>query len=192
MYFRKKQLGCLNLITHKKGSCDESITTVCCNALYAITRRMNMKLDNMTKILISFACVFLMISFSACNTTSGGVHIGWGAKPEKSRSHGWKKPKKGGPPPHAPAHGYRSKYAYRYYPDCHVYYDAHREVYFHLRGDSWRMSVSLPQDIRLQVSNYVTIEMDTDRPYTRFKEHKRKYPPGKMKKNKKRKWPKNS
>lgn len=151
-----------------------------------------MKLGNMIKLLMSFACVFLMLSFSACNTTSGGVHIGWGAKPEIKDHQGYKKPKKGGPPPHAAAHGYRAKYAYRYYPDCYVYFDVHRAVYFYLRGDSWRMSVSLPQDIRLQVANYVTIEMDTDRPYARFKEHKRKYPPGKMKKNKKGKWSKRS
>jgi hypothetical protein len=51
------------------------------------------------------------------------------------------------------------------------------------------MSVELPQDIRLQVADYVTIEMDMDKPYLRFKEHKQKYPPGQLKK-KKDKWAK--
>jgi hypothetical protein len=30
--------------------------------------------------------------------------------------------------------------------------------------------------------------MDTDKPYTRYEEHKRKYPPGQLKKKKKKKW----
>ena len=51
------------------------------------------------------------------------------------------------------------------------------------------MSLSLPQAIRLKLGGYVTIEMDTDNPYTHFKENKRKYPPGQLKK-KKRKWTK--
>jgi len=47
------------------------------------------------------------------------------------------------------------------------------------------MSISLPQGIRLQLGDYVTIEMDTDKPYIQFEEHKRKYPPGQLKKKKK-------
>jgi hypothetical protein len=37
----------------------------------------------------------------------------------------------------------------------------------------------------MQLADHVTIEMDSDRPYTKFSEHKRKYPPGQMKKKKK-------
>ena len=136
--------------------------------------------------------MILTLSFSACNTTSGGNHIDWGGKANKKDHQEYKKPKKGGPPPHAPAHGYRGKYAYRYYPACHVYFDVHREVYFYLSGGNWRMSVSLPREIRVQLTDHVIIEMDSDRPYTKFSEHKRKYPPGQMKKNKKGKWSKSS
>jgi hypothetical protein len=50
------------------------------------------------------------------------------------------------------------------------------------------MSLSLPQDIGFRLDDYVTIEMDTDKPYTRYEEHKRKYPPGQLKKKKKKKW----
>jgi hypothetical protein len=41
--------------------------------------------------------------------------------------------------------------------------------------------------MRVQLGDYVSIEMDTDRPYTKFKEHKKKYPPGQLKKKKKKK-----
>jgi hypothetical protein len=58
-------------------------------------------------------------------------------------------------------------------------------VYFYLEGDHWRMSVFLPSQLRVQLGAYVTIEMDSDKPYTRFEEHKRKYPPGQLKKKKK-------
>ncbi len=145
-----------------------------------------MQEKNITRLLIALLCVLCLISIGACKTTSGGAHIGWGSEPEKCRPE---RARKGGPPPHAPAHGYRAKYAYRYYPHSYVYFDVHRKVYFYLRGDHWSMSVELPQDIRLQVADYVTIEMDMDKPYLRFKEHKQKYPPGQLKK-KKDKWAK--
>ena len=51
--------------------------------------------------------------------------------------------------------------------------------------------VSLPSNLQLQLGGYVTIDMDTDRPYTQFGKHKRKYPPGQLKKKKKnKKWAK--
>jgi hypothetical protein len=43
--------------------------------------------------------------------------------------------------------------------------------------------------MRVQLGDYVSIEMDTDKPYTKFKDHKKKYPPGQLKKNEKQeKW----
>jgi hypothetical protein len=119
-----------------------------------------------------FACLLIVVSFSACGVSHIGVHVG--DEPTVG----------GGPPPHAPAHGYRAKYAYRYYPDACVYFDAHRGVYFYLAGDAWRMSVSLPQEIRVQLVDYVVVETDTDTPYAHFEEHRAKYPPGQLKKNK--------
>jgi len=101
-----------------------------------------------------------------------------------------KKFRKDGPPAHAPAHGYRAKHTYRYFPDSRVYLDTHRDVYFYLSGDQWKMSVALPEDIRLQVCDYVSIEMDSDKPYTQFRKHKKKYPPGQLKK-KEGKWARN-
>lgn len=95
---------------------------------------------------------------------------------------------KGGPPPHAPAHGYRAKYRYRYYPSCSVYYDRGRELYFYLKGDHWEVGASLPSHLRIGLGDSVNIELDTDRPYIYHREHVKKYPPGQRKKKNKRKW----
>jgi len=91
---------------------------------------------------------------------------------------------------HAPAHGYRAKYKYRYYPACSVYYDANRKLYFYLEGPNWRISASLPRAIQVGLGDHVNIEIDADKPYTYYEEHKHKYPPGQFKKNgkKKNKW----
>ena len=141
-----------------------------------------MRHDSIIKLLIFFVCVFWVIPFNAYNATSGSIHIDWGTESKSSYPHGSKKAVKGGPPPHAPAHGYRAKHAYRYYPGSGVYFDINRNVYFYLAGDTWRMSVSLPHHIQMQINHYVAIEMDSDKPYTRFKEHCQKYPPVQMKK----------
>jgi hypothetical protein len=95
---------------------------------------------------------------------------------------------KNGPPAHAPAYGYRAKYQYRYYPACSVYFDIGRKMYFFLEGDHWRISAQLPDSLRVQLSDYVVLEMDTDRPYLDYEKHRQKYPPGKLKNNKNAKW----
>jgi hypothetical protein len=111
-----------------------------------------------------------------------GVHIGQGKEPAVSSKS------KGGPPPHAVAHGYRAKHAYRYYPSGHVYFDLKREVYFYLESGRWRMTACLPQTYYVLLGDYVMIEMESDRPYTEHRKHKQKYPPGQLKK--KDKWAK--
>ena len=87
-----------------------------------------------------------------------------------------------GPPPWAPAHGYRAKHRYHYYPASYVYFDVGRKVYFHFSGGQWRVSVSLPTEVRIDVGNYVVLEMDTDRPYTYHADVAKRYPPGQAKK----------
>ena len=134
------------------------------------------------KLLIFLCCAFVTISLSSCKIPTAGIQVG--GPPVVVQDH------RGGPPPHAKAHGYRAKHTYRYYTCARVYLDLHRKVYFYLEGDHWRMSVSLPSQLRVQLGEYVTIEMDSDKPYTRFEEHKQKYPPGQLKK--KKKWTKRS
>ncbi len=104
---------------------------------------------------------------------------------EASRNH-----KKGGPPSHAPAHGYRAKYQYRYYPGSSVYYDYKRKLYFYIKGDNWEVGASLPSRLRVSLGDFVNIELDTDKPYIHHAEHVKKHPPGhlKNKHKKKHKW----
>ena len=97
------------------------------------------------------------------------------------------KHKKKGPPAHAPAHGYRAKHQYRYYPSRSVYYDTGREIYFYLKGDNWEVRASLPGSIRVGLGDSVSIELDTDKPYLYHADHVKKYPPGQMKKKKNKK-----
>jgi len=104
---------------------------------------------------------------------------------EAERNH-----RKGGPPPHAPAHGYRAKHQYRYYPGCSVYYDCGRKLYFYIKGDRWEVAASVPSSLRVGLGDYVFMELDTDKPYIYHAEHVKKYPPGQLKKKnkKKHKW----
>lgn len=128
-----------------------------------------------TRLLILLSCGLFMFSFAACNVKSAGIHLGGGSPVLR-----------GGPPPHAPAHGYRAKHVYYYYPDAYVYFDISRKAYFYLEGDIWRMSVSLPLSLHVRLDEHVVIEMDSQKPYTHFKSHKKKYPKGQLKK--KEKW----
>ena len=80
------------------------------------------------RLLIYLAAVFFIIStLFTIGCAARKVEI----KYEKENNSGYSevnhKHKKGGPPPHAPAHGYRAKHRYRYYPSCSQYgYDAIR------------------------------------------------------------------
>ena len=76
---------------------------------------------------------------------SVGITIGDRQEPEYRVHH-----KRTGPPPHAPAHGYRKKFGYEYYPTANVYYDQSRKVYFYLAGSNWEMGVSLPSTLRVK------------------------------------------
>jgi hypothetical protein len=139
-----------------------------------------MKRECSTWLLILLSCALFIFSFTACSLNRAGIHIG-GGKPVV----------KGGPPPHAPAHGYRAKHKYHYYPDAYVYFDISRKVYFYLEGDKWRMSVALPRSLHVRLGDHVVIEMASDKPYTHYDSHKKKYPPGQLKKKKnwvKKKW----
>jgi len=118
-----------------------------------------------------------LLMLNACAVTGGGVHVG--GPPEQ----------KGGPPPHAPAHGYHAKHVYHYYPDAFVYFDVSSQVYFYLEGSVWKTAVILPDAYRIKIVDieYVSVDLDDDKPYKHFEEHKKKYPPGHAKKKGKKK-----
>jgi hypothetical protein len=87
-----------------------------------------------------------------------------------------------GPPPWAPAHGYRAKHDYRYYPDSEVYYDVGRGLYFYIGGDHWQVSGKLPARFQVDVEDYVALEMNSSKPYQYHSDVVKWYPPGQKKK----------
>ena len=142
------------------------------------------------KILINYFRLFSILSLalllSGCLISAQG-DLGQVAIADETPTH--TTTYKPGPPPHAKAYGHRAKHLYHYYPDASVYFDTGRSVYFSLDSTgAWRMTVSLPQSLKVRLGDNVTIEMETDRPYASYHEHKKKYPPGKNKKHKKNKW----
>jgi len=74
-------------------------------------------------------------------------------------------PVKEGRPPWAPAHGYRAKHRYYYYPSSGIYFDVVRNLFFYVQGGKWDATPSLPANIKLDVTEYVTLEMAIDKPY---------------------------
>jgi hypothetical protein len=54
----------------------------------------------------------------------------------------------GGPPPWAPAKGYRAKARYTYFPTLGFYFDARVGVYFFLEAGIWTRRTALPDRYR--------------------------------------------
>lgn len=139
-------------------------------------------------------CFLIIFTLLAVGCSGDRINV----KYEKERNSGYSKSdhkhhqKKGGPPAHAKAHGYRAKHKYRYYPDCSVYHDTDRRLYFYIKGDSWEVGASLPNNLKIRLGDSVNLELDTDRPYTLHADHIKAYPPGKKNKKdknkKKHKW----
>ena len=72
------------------------------------------------------------------------------------------------PPPWAPAHGWRAKHQYVYYPSAEVYYEPASRMWFWLGGDGWQAGISLPIALQGYVGvGGVNIALDVDRPYLR-------------------------
>jgi hypothetical protein len=96
---------------------------------------------------------------------------------------------KEGPPPWAPAHGYREKHQYNhhyyYYPQVRIYYNLDRKVYYYYYEGQWRIASSLPHNVKIR-GDYVELGMDTDKPFRYHREVEKKYPPGQMKDKDKR------
>lgn len=89
--------------------------------------------------------------------------------------------KKGGPPDHAPAHGYRKKFQYHYYPSSKVYYSVERKVYFWIEGDGWKFGASLPARFSISADSKVSVSIDDDTPYAHYDANYKSSHPGKGK-----------
>jgi len=139
--------------------------------------------------ILCLAIGLLIVGFSSSSIAGGAVSVQWGNDPKPDcEDGGGKYKKKGGPPPHAPAHGYRAKHQYRYYPNCNVYHDPSRNMFFYMKGDGWAVGASLPTNLQSNLGASVNLDMDTDKPYQHNAEHlkqypKEKYKPGKIAKN---------
>ncbi len=133
-------------------------------------------------------CFFIISAIFTIGCNGSKIKV----KPEKEGDSGYSeaehKHKKGGPPAHAPAHGYRTKHQYRYYPSQKVYHDSDRGLYFYLRGNNWEIGASLPSYMRADLGESVTIELVTDKPYIHNADHVKKYPSKKSKGNTNKKW----
>jgi hypothetical protein len=135
-------------------------------------------------------CFFIVSSIFTVGCTAKRIKVVYEKDGNSGYSEVGHKHKKGGPPPHAPAHGYRAKHHYRYYPSCSVYFDYGRKLYFYIKGDHWEVGASLPSHLRISLGDSVSIELDTDKPYIHHAEHVKKFPPGQLKNKhkKKHKW----
>ena len=140
----------------------------------------------MKTIRVQSAAALVMLSIfvvSGIDAYAGGsISFKWGgdkASDQHQVKHGHQK--RTGPPDHAPAHGYRAKHQYRYYPARRVYHDMDRGLYFYMNGDNWEVGVSLPGFLQGDLGACVNLELDTENPYTRNAEHTKKYPPGRYK-----------
>lgn len=138
----------------------------------------------MTKKILKAATIFftifsLVIFFSSPVFAGGSFSFKWGkdTESEQQQVKNKSKQKKGGPPAHAPAHGYRAKHQYRYYPSCNVYKDTERGLYFYLKGDKWEVGASLPLPLKEGLGESVSLELETDKPYIYHNEHVKQYPP---------------
>ena len=143
----------------------------------------------MLKLLVKLLLAFILAAFFSSSAIAGGSFtFKWGQDqaPKKHQA----KHKNGGAPDHAPAHGYRAKHQYRYYPSQQVYHDSDRGLYFYLKGDNWEAGASLPSHLKAALGESVTFELDIDNPYLQNSEHIKKYPPKKSKGKKNKKWAK--
>ena len=133
------------------------------------------------KIAYVVLAIFLFVPLSGCRTAAG-IFIG---NTPPAPVHAPAPSYEEGPPPWAPAHGNRAKHNYRYYPYQGIYFEEKTGVYFYFSDGRWHMSVSLPTSIRITVNDFVTLDMDTDKPYEYHNDVVKKYPPGQMKKKNK-------
>ncbi|MFN6946967.1 MAG: hypothetical protein ACK4ND_18635 [Cytophagaceae bacterium] len=101
-------------------------------------------------------------------------------KGAKNQAKAQKKATKGnGPPPWAPAHGYRAKTRHIYFQDYDTYYDLQRGVYISLGNGRWEVSARVPSPLKgvnLKLANQIELDLDLDDPQRYYNDHKVKYP----------------
>ena len=127
----------------------------------------------MKKLCVLTTAIFVM-SFIFINKDSYAQ-----GKSQKKQNSGYKK--ETGPPPWAPAHGYRAKTRYVYFTEHNFYYDNNRGVYIYLSGKNWEVSASIPdlfKNVNLSAAVKVDLDFDADDPQKYNSDHKKKYKKG--------------
>jgi len=82
-----------------------------------------------------------------------------------------------GPPPHAPAHGYRAKCPYRYYPRIQVYFSPKADIWFWIEDGEWVFGGRLPSRFRIRDRHHVRVTLPTPYPFQKHDRIRRKYGP---------------
>lgn len=93
------------------------------------------------------------------------IRLGRAAPPPPPEVQVIVEPAQKGPPPWAPAHGFRRNRGYYFYPGANVYYRPADRTWFYLEGREWRVGVNLPTSLRIDFTKSVPLEMETDRPF---------------------------
>ena len=74
---------------------------------------------------------------------------------------------------------YYDPYDYHYYPSIGVYFHVYSGDYYHYHKRAWVKGRKLPSNIRIDPRDRVRVRVDSGRPYSRSKEHRRAYKPRK-------------
>ena len=125
---------------------------------------------------VRLALAFLVCGILTAYGCIGGTRMTVETPPDQPGQGGQGYEHRGGPPPWAPAHGHRAK-QYQYYSSAQVYFDLQRKVYFYYSGGGWQFSASLPDSLRVNLGESVTLEMGTDQPYIYHSDVVKQYPP---------------
>lgn len=89
--------------------------------------------------------------------------------------------KGGGPPPWAPAHGYRAKTRHIFFPEFNIYFDIIKGVYIHQDGPRWITTPKVPivlKGIDLKKKKQIELDLNVDNPHKFNSDHKVKYKVG--------------
>lgn len=89
--------------------------------------------------------------------------------------------KETGPPPWAPAHGYRAKTRYVYFTEHNFYYDNDRGVYIYMSGKNWEVSAKIPdlfKNVNLTAEVKIDLDFSADNPQKYNVDHQKKYKKG--------------
>ena len=89
--------------------------------------------------------------------------------PGQAKKHG------NGPPPWAPAYGYRAKQQYRYYPKHNLYQDPATGAFYSHQNGAWSKGGLPPGLDPKSLGRGYTVHGDPDEPYKGNDQHKGKY-----------------